>query len=68
MEKKIPEFGPRLARLMKQKEMNGNQLAVASGISRQAISAFLNGQNKKPALWVAIKLARALGVSIAEFE
>ena len=60
-------FSEKLADLMERAELNATQLAKESGVSPQAISHYLHG-DREPGLQHLRKLAKALGVSLSEFD
>jgi transcriptional regulator with XRE-family HTH domain len=61
------DFGKRLTDLREKAGMSQHALAKASKITAQAISLLERGESEPK--WATVqKLARALGVSVAEFD
>ena len=60
-------FARRLTRLREASGLSIPQLATVAKLPRQTIHHLENGE-REPKLATAIRLARALGVSVAEFE
>ncbi len=56
-------FGARLRQAMELRDMTQGQLELKAGVGQAHISMILNGQ-REPGLAVAMKLARALEVSL----
>jgi len=56
-------FSKNLKRLMAERDLNGKQLSVLSGVSQSGISQYLKGTNV-PSTSIIEKLANALNVSI----
>ncbi|WP_315854155.1 helix-turn-helix transcriptional regulator [Gemmata palustris] len=62
-----PTFGERLKELREAAALSQYALAKKSGVSKQAISLLEKGESE-PA-WVTVrKLARALGISVSDFD
>lgn len=61
------DFGRRLRVLMADRAMNVSQLASMVGISRQMVYSYLNN-GAIPNLDTAVKIARALGVSVDDLS
>lgn len=55
-------MGHRIALVMNKRGMNGNQLAIKAGITRQSVSVYLRGISK-PGNGNLEKISKALGVS-----
>lgn len=61
------EFAVRLRKLRADAGMSQYALAKASGVSKQAVSQLESGDSEPT--WATVqKLARALGVSVADFD
>ena len=61
------DFATRLKDLRKEKSLTREELATKSGMSHGAVRDYEQGR-RKPSLENAIRLADALGVSVAEFS
>jgi transcriptional regulator with XRE-family HTH domain len=57
-------LGERIDALSGVRGLSRNDLAAASGLSRQTIGLILNGTTKSPSAETAIAIAKALGVSV----
>ncbi|MEY4300707.1 MAG: Helix-turn-helix domain [Verrucomicrobiota bacterium] len=57
-------LGERIDALSGARGLSRNDLAAASGLSRQTIGLILNGTTRSPSAESAIAIARALGVSV----
>ena len=63
----LRKFAVNLKKLRKAKKMSGYELAHISGVTKQSISLFEKSQ-RDPSWSIMLKLADALGVSVAEFS
>lgn len=61
-----PYFSRRLVELRKAAGLSAYALAKAAGVSKQAVAKLEKGESA-PSLETAARLARALGVSVADF-
>ncbi len=61
------EFGVRLRQLREQKRMTVQELAEASGLTRQAVGLIERGE-RSPSWETAVALADGLGVSVEDFQ
>ena len=57
-------LGERIDALSDSRGLSRNDLAAATGLSRQTIGLILNGTTKSPSAETAIAIAKALGVSV----
>lgn len=68
MTRKTPDtFARRLAALRESIGITAYELAKRSGVSKQALSRLERGESK-PSLETALKLCKAMGKSLAEFD
>ena len=61
------EFGIRLHKMLKRKNITQNELSERTGLSTNSISKYINGR-KTPTFYNADKIAKALDCSIDEFR
>ncbi len=62
-----PTFGTRLRQLREAAGLSGAALAEAAGVTAEAVRLIETGE-REPRWSTVRKLAKALGVSVAEFE
>jgi transcriptional regulator with XRE-family HTH domain len=68
MKQKQPRtFGQHLAELRQSQNLSVYRLAQLSGVQQMSISRYESGE-RNPSFQAVQKLARVLGVSVAEFE
>ncbi|MGE0278732.1 MAG: helix-turn-helix domain-containing protein [Nitrospiraceae bacterium] len=60
----IPVFGKRVTQMREQRHMDMQELATRSGTSYQTIWRIERGVHKEPGIYIAARIARALGVSL----
>jgi transcriptional regulator with XRE-family HTH domain len=61
------DFAARLRRLLGRSGLSAYALAQRSGVSKQSLSRLLSGDSQ-PSLPTLLRLCRALGVSLSEFD
>ena len=57
----------RIKNLMAENKVNGNKLALSSGIDRSTINRFLRGQNKSIKIETITLICQALNISLKDF-
>ena len=57
----------RIKKLMEDKKINGNKLALNSGINRSNINRFLRGQNKSITIESIALICQALDITLKDF-
>ena len=57
----------RIKNLMTENKVNGNKLALSSGIDRDTINRFLRGQNKSIKIETITLICQALNISLKDF-
>ena len=57
----------RIKNLMTENKVNGNKLALSSGIDRSTINRFLRGQNKSIKIETITLICQALNISLKDF-
>jgi transcriptional regulator with XRE-family HTH domain len=57
-------LGERIDYLSRRRGLSRNDIAAATGLSRQTIGLILNGTTKSPSAETAIAIAKALGISV----
>ena len=57
----------RIKNLMTENKVNGNKLALSSGIDRDTINRFLRGQNKSIKIETITLICEALNISLKDF-
>lgn len=57
----------RIKKLIEQNNINGNKLALKSGINRSNINRFLRGQNKSITIESITLICQALSISLKDF-
>ena len=62
-----PTFSSRLRQLLDSADMTAYRLAQVSGVPKQTLSHYLLG-NREPAFGNLVKIAKALNVSLSEFD
>ncbi len=64
MSESIRVFGQRVTRIREQRGLTQQQLAVKAKTSYQTIWRIENGKHAEPGIYIAARIARALGVSL----
>lgn len=57
----------RIKKLMDNNKINGNKLALSSGIDRATINRFLRGQNKSLKIETITLICQSLNITLKEF-
>lgn len=57
----------RIEKLIKENNLNGNKLALNSGINRSNINRFLRGKNKSITLESVTLICQSLNISLKDF-
>jgi transcriptional regulator with XRE-family HTH domain len=60
----IPIFGQRVTRIREERGMTQQELASKAGTTYQTIWRIENGKHAEPGIYIARRIARALGVSL----
>jgi transcriptional regulator with XRE-family HTH domain len=60
----IPIFGQRVTRIREERGLTQQELATKAGTSYQTIWRIENGKHAEPGIYIARRIARALGVSL----
>lgn len=61
---KVPIFGQRVTRIREQRGLSQQALAAMSQTTYQTIWRIENGKHAEPGIYIATRIARALGVSL----
>ena len=60
----IPIFGRRVTRIREERGLTQQELAARAGTSYQTVWRIENGKHAEPGIYIARRIARALGVSL----
>lgn len=66
MKNKTITFAAKLQELLDKRGMTGYRLAQLCGLPKQTVHRYLN--NREPTFLGALRIAKALGISLSEFD